>query len=337
MFEMKSLRKFIEGILLQLTSLLKLEEDTMYLEASAFAVDNTQGNLKILAGTGKYASLTKKPLKDSVSQEILTLIMKSYKNKESFFSGNHYIGYFRTGDEKENILLLEGYFELEATDKYLIELFSRNINIAFDNNYRNQESIDTRDEIIFTLGEVTERHKAMRTHHVQRVGEIAFRLAELSGLNHEKAEEIKIAAAMHDVGKILLNDEILEKTGPLSESEPSKMRLHTEIGEILLKKERFHLLDNAAKVAAQHHERWDGKGYPNKLKGEEITLPARIASISFIYDALKHDQPYRKAWEESKILDFMKTNSGKIFDPHLITLFFDNYDLINEVNHIYPI
>ena len=335
-FEMKSLRKFIEGILIQLTSLLKLEEDTMYLEASSLAIKRNGDNLKILAGTGKYASLIEKPLKETVPKEILELIIETYNKKESCFEGNHYVGYFESGENKENILLLEGFFELETTDKYLIELFSRNINLAFYNNYRIQNSFDTRDEIIYTLGEVTERHKTLKTHHVQRVGEIAFRLAELTGLNHERSEEVKIAAAMHDVGKILLNDEILEKTESLSELELEKMRLHTDTGEIILRNNRFQLLDNAAEVAAQHHERWDGKGYPNQLKEEAITLPARIASIALIYDALNHDQPYRKAWKEDKILEFIEQNSGKIFDPGLVSLFLANYELINEVNQMYP-
>jgi len=336
-FEIKSLREFIEGILLQLTSLLKLEEDTIYLEASSLALDGKDNELKILAGTGKYASAIHKPLVELVSPEIFKLIHHSYNEKQSIFNGNYYIGYFRTGDVKENILILEGFFELEETDKYLIELFSRNINIAFYNNHRNRESIETRDEIIYKLGEVTERHSSLNTHHVKRVGEVAGILAKLSGLNYEESEEIKIAAAMHDVGKIMLNEEILKKTGKLTTKELEKMRHHTEIGEGILNTNRFYLLEKAAEVAAQHHERWDGKGYPHHLKGEEISLPSRIASISFIYDALRHDQPYRRAWKEDDILQYIRENGGTIFDPNLVALFFDNYHLINEVNQMYPV
>lgn len=336
-FEMNSLKKFIEGILLQLTSLLKLETDTMYLEASALAVDKSADDLKILAGTGKYADWPEQTLEECLPEDVINLILKAYKNKDSYFSDNHYVGYFRTGENKENVLLLEGFFDLGATDQYLIKLFSRNINIAFYNNYNNLESIKIRDEIIFTLGEVTERHKAPKTHHVQRVGEIAFRLAELTGMNYEKAEKIKIAAAMHDVGKILVNEHILEKNAPLTVTELEEMRIHTESGEIILKGNRYQLLENAALVAAQHHERWDGKGYPKQLQGEEISLPARIASIAFIYDALNHDQPYRKAWTEDKILEYMEENSGKIFDPKLMELFLKNYTYINEVIQIYPL
>jgi len=336
-FETNSMIQFIEGILLQLTSMLKLEEDTIYLEVSAIAVNEDNfDNLKIVAGTGKYATFKTKTLGESVSPEVLNLLKKSYENKESFFQGNYYVGFFKSGSVNEYILLLEGLYEIESTDKYLIELFSRNINIAFENNYRNLESINTRDEIIYTLGEVSERHKALKTHHVQRVGEIAFRLAGLKGLSHEQAEEIKIAAAMHDVGKIFLNNDILEKNTELSEIETDKMQHHTKTGESILRNKKFHLLEKAADVAAQHHERWDGKGYPNQLKGDNISLSARIAAISLIYDALKHDQPYRKAWDESKIFDFIKTNSGKIFDPALVELFLNNYPLINEVNKMYP-
>lgn len=336
LFEMNSMRKFIEGILLQLTSLLRLEDSTLFLETSAVAIDDSQEEMKIIAATGKYTDLVDKSLKESIPEDLLQLVRQSINERESIFEGPYYIGFFQSAKDRHNILLLEGFYDLEPTDRYLIELFSRNINIAFENHFRNQDSIDTRDEILFKLGEVTERHKFRNTHHVQRVGEIAFRLAELMGKNHEEAEEIKIAAAMHDVGKILLNDNILEKQAPLSEEELEEMRYHTEIGEFILHNNRFKLLENAAEVAAQHHERWDGTGYPKQLKEEEISLPARIASLAMIYDVLNYDQPYRKAWKEEDVLAFIEDNSGRIFDPQLTSLFLKNYSYIKEVKKIYP-
>lgn len=336
LFVLKSMRQLVEGILLQLTSLLKLEEDSLYLETASFAVNDEMDKLKIVAGTGKYEPFANYPLEESVSDKIQEMIIESQRNKESYFIDNFFIGYFKSGKNKENILLLESSYIMEPTDKYLIELFSRNLTIAFQNNMRKSESINTRDEILYTLGEVTERHNTRGTRHVHRVGEIAFQLADLSGLSHKQAEEIKIAAAMHDVGKTLLKDQILDKQTSLTEREIEEMRYHTEGGEEILKAHHLSLLENAAIVAAQHHEKWDGTGYPNGLKGEQIALAARITSIALIYDALLHDQPYRKAWEEVEVLKYIKENSGKIFDPTLVDLFFENYTLINDINQMYP-
>ncbi|MBB6481069.1 DUF3369 domain-containing protein [Spirochaeta isovalerica] len=334
-FEFNSMRKFIEGILLQLTSLLKLEEDTMYLETSAVAVDEDDRSLKIIAATGKYSVLADDTLAGNVPEDVYKLIRRSLTNKESFFDGNYYVGYFQSGGSRENILLLEGSYKLESTDRYLIDLFSCNINIAFENNYRHQEQVNTRDDILFKLGEATERHNAAHTSHVRRVGEIAFRLAEKLGMNQEQAEEIKIAAAMHDVGKILLNDNILHKSTALSIDEKEAMRHHTVKGEEILRNKKYQLLENAATVAAQHHERWDGTGYPKGLKGDQISLSSRITTLAMIYDALSHDQPYRKAWSEDNVMAFLSDNSGKIFDPDLVKTFVENYDSIKEVNKMY--
>lgn len=336
MFQLNFMDRFIEGILKQLTSLLDLEENTKTLNASAIALAEENDILTILAGTGKYAFLRKMTIEEAVPPEIVKLVLKSHKTKESFFTDNYYVGYYQIGPKRENIILLEGLVQISDDDKYLIELFSRNISIAFENNDRFRESIDTRDEILFTLGEVTEKHKPSRTHHVKRVGEIAFRLAELKGLNHKEAEKTKIAAALHDVGKILLTDKILDKETALTENEIEVMHSHTESGEEILRAKRLSFLENAALVAAQHHERWDGAGYPRQLKGKDISIHARIAAISLIYDALMHDQPYRKAWSEERTFEYLKNNSGKIFDPSLVKIFFENYPLIKAINKMYP-
>jgi len=334
-FAISSMRKFIEGILLQLTCLLKLEEDTLYLETSAVAVDENGSKLKVIAGTGKYAGSQKGDLIETVPEEVYHLINRTLSNRESFFEGNYYVGYFRSGNSRENILFLEGSYELEKSDRYLIDLFSRNINIAFENNYRHHDQVRTRDDVLYTLGEVSECHKASQTNHVRRVGEMAYLLAEMMGMNTEQAEEIKIVAAMHDVGKILLDNKILQKRSTLSARETEEMHHHTEDGEQILRNNKIKLLENAAAVAAQHHEKWDGSGYPRGLKQEQICLEARITTLAMIFDVLSHDQPYRKAWQEDDVLIFIQENSGKIFDPSLVSLFMNNYDTIKEINKMY--
>jgi len=334
-FAISSMRKLMEGILLQLTCLLKLEEDSLYLETSAVAIGEKGSKLKIVAATGKYSSSQNSDLSESVPEEICHLINRALSNRKSFFEENYYVGYFRSGDSKENILFLEGSYELEKSDRYLIDLFSRNINIAFENNYRHHDQVCTRDEVLYTLGEASERHKAGHTHHVRRVGEVSYLLAEMMGMNTEQAEEIKIVAAMHDVGKILLDNKTLQKRSALSASETEEMRHHTENGEQILRDDRIRLLENAAAVAAQHHEKWDGSGYPKGLKEKQICLEARITTLAMIFDVLSHDQPYRKAWSEDDVLQFIRENSGKIFDPSLVSLFMDNYEAIKEINKMY--
>ncbi len=146
-------------------------------------------------------------------------------------------------------------------------------------------------------------------------------LALAAGYNAAQAEDMLHAAPMHDVGKIGIPDAILQKKGPLTADEWDTMRKHPAIGGDIIGEHEPGLLQLARRIALSHHEKWDGSGYPNGLRGEDIPYEGRIVAIADVFDALTSARPYKVAWTVEKTLEHMRANSGTHFDPELLTLF----------------
>lgn len=194
------------------------------------------------------------------------------------------------------------------------------------------EEVDaTQKEVVYILGETGESRSKETGNHVKRVAEYSKILALAYGMDDEEAELLKDASPMHDLGKIAIPDAVLNKPGRFDEAERQIMNSHPELGYNILKNSDRRLLQAAAIVAHQHHERWDGKGYPKGLKGEEIHLYGRITAIADVFDALGSDRVYKKAWPDEKTFAYFKEERGKQFDPKLIDLFFKHLDTILEV------
>jgi putative two-component system response regulator len=167
--------------------------------------------------------------------------------------------------------------------------------------------------------------------HIRRTGLLCEFMARCAGWSEAEAEQLRMAAPMHDVGKIGIPDEILRKRGKLTEIEFEQMKQHTIIGARMLANSSSPVLQLAEKIALSHHERWDGAGYPQRLAGEQIHEAARILSIVDVYDAISHDRVYRPAMAEDLVLEIMRRGLATHFDPHLLTLFLTNYEQIREI------
>lgn len=189
-----------------------------------------------------------------------------------------------------------------------------------------QELEDTQKEIIYKMGEIGETRSKETGNHVKRVAEYSKLLALLYGIDEKEAEMLKLASPMHDIGKVGIPDNILKKPGKLTQDEWQVMQSHAELGFEMLKHSNRPILKAAATVAAEHHEKWDGSGYPKGLKGEEIHIFGRITAIADVFDALGSDRCYKKAWELERILRLFEEEKGKHFDPKLVELFFENLD-----------
>jgi putative two-component system response regulator len=172
--------------------------------------------------------------------------------------------------------------------------------------------------------------------HIRRTGLLSEYLALCAGLSAADAEQMRMAAPMHDVGKIGIPDAILRKPTKLTEPEFEQMKQHTVIGARMLAGSNSPVLQLAEKIALSHHERWDGDGYPHRLAGEEIPESARILSIVDVYDAISHDRIYRPAMTEELVLEIMRRGQGTHFDPMLLTLFLTNYERLREISEANP-
>ncbi len=192
----------------------------------------------------------------------------------------------------------------------------------------NQEIIDTQQELIFTMGQICETRSHETGQHVKRVAEYSYLLAKLYG--YEELELMKQAASMHDIGKVAIPDSILNKPGQLNAEEWEMMKTHSHLGfQMLSRSEHARqrpLFKLAATIALEHHEKWDGSGYPYGLKGEEISVAGRITAVADVFDALGAMRCYKPSKSLDEILEIFQQEKGKHFDPNMISLFFEHLD-----------
>ncbi|MPM19703.1 3'3'-cGAMP-specific phosphodiesterase 2 [bioreactor metagenome] len=198
-----------------------------------------------------------------------------------------------------------------------------------------KEIEETQREIIYKMGEIAESRSNETGNHVKRVAEYSKLLALLYGLDEKESDILFTASPMHDIGKVGVPDSILNKAGKLDENEYKMMKKHCVIGYNILKNSKREILKAAAIVAMQHHEKWDGSGYPRGLKEEEIHIYGRITAVADVFDALGSDRCYKKAWENEKIFELFRNEKAKHFDPKLVDLFFDNIDKFIEIKNKY--
>ncbi len=208
---------------------------------------------------------------------------------------------------------------------------------------RTLELEQSRLEIVWRLAKAGEYRDELTGNHVVRVGNYSRTLADQIGMPNEFVDMIFLASPLHDIGKIGVPDRILHKNGPLTPDERWQMQKHCAMGSEILQErvaslpikrginggdlDELHrvgqnpLLEHAAVIAMTHHEKWDGSGYPNNLRGEEIPIEARIVAIADVYDALSHARPYKPAFSEEKVLAIMKEEAIRHFDPEVFAAF----------------
>jgi putative two-component system response regulator len=182
---------------------------------------------------------------------------------------------------------------------------------------RTRELEEAQIEVIDRLARAAEYRDQTTGQHTRRVGELSALLAQTLGVDAGIVELIRKAAPLHDVGKISLSDAILLKPGRLSPAEIAINRSHTVLGAELLSGGHFPLMRMAEEIALTHHERWDGKGYPRGLEGEEIPLTGRIVAVADVFDALIHARPYKPAWSVEEAANEIASQSGRQFDPRV--------------------
>ncbi|MDD2881366.1 MAG: PAS domain S-box protein [Rhodoferax sp.] len=199
-----------------------------------------------------------------------------------------------------------------------------------------QDIVETQRELLYMMGDVIESRSEETGQHVKRVAIVSRFLALKAGLDPDMADMIETAAPMHDVGKVGIRDAILNKPGKYEAHEYEEMKHHTLIGQSILGKVNRPLIRLAATIALQHHERWDGTGYPNGLVGEQISIAARIVAIADTLDALFAQRVYKPAWAEPRVLDYFGAQRGLQFDPTLVDLLVTHWDTIRCLRNSHP-
>lgn len=219
----------------------------------------------------------------------------------------------------------------EEVEKKTNELLKSNLNLQLALN----EIKDLSLEIIFRLAKAAEYRDEHTGYHIQRIAHYTVALGVHLGLNNETLEVLRYASPLHDIGKLGIPDAILLKPGALTKEEWEIMKEHTLIGANILKGSKIKYLKAAEKIALYHHERWDGSGYPEGLKGEKIPLFARITAIADVFDALTTDRPYRKALSVEEAFTIIEEGKGKHFDPELVNIFFKIKEEILTIRELF--
>ncbi|MEA2049620.1 MAG: HD domain-containing protein [Campylobacterota bacterium] len=192
----------------------------------------------------------------------------------------------------------------------------------------NLKLVSSQDELLTRMGMIAETKSKETGDHVKRVAEYCKILATALELPKEDIDLIFSASALHDMGKVGTPDHILNKPGRLTKEEFDVMKQHSLNGYEMLKDSKNDIIKTGSIIALEHHEKYDGTGYPNGLKGEDIHIFARITALADVFDALGESRTYKKAWELNKILDFIKEQKGYHFDPLIVDMFFENIEKI---------
>lgn len=194
---------------------------------------------------------------------------------------------------------------------------------------------ESQKELIVTLGAVIESKEGNLHNHIIRVSEFSYLLAKKLGLSERECELLKMASPMHDVGKVGIPDAILNKPARLNDEEYEVMKTHAKIGHDIFKASNLELLKVAATISHHHHEKWDGTGYPQGLKGEQISIYGRITALADVYDALASKRVYKDIWSEEDIDALIFNERGKHFDPDVVDCYFHNKDKFKEILEMY--
>lgn len=339
LYEKDAIGDFLISSLCHLSALINqckgMGKENCNINSFAAAREGTSNIFRIIDGKGKYKDCINKTIRESVSATDLMKINKIYNEGEHELFDNVYIARYKSTSGSEAILLVENQSKDNYIDIELLDIFYKSVSATFDNLCLNLEIEETQKEILYTLGEVTEARSEETGSHVKRVSKYCQILAEEYGLSPRDIMLLTHASPIHDIGKVAIPDNILLKPGKLTGEEFNIIKSHTTIGYNLLRNSKREILKAAAIVAHEHHERYDGKGYPRGLVGEEIHIFGRITAIADVFDALDSSRVYKKAWVMNDILNYFIEEKGKHFDPKLVDILFENLDRFLEIREKY--
>ncbi len=212
---------------------------------------------------------------------------------------------------------------VQARVKTHLALYDQSKSLEHKVMERTSELQETQFEIVRQLARAGEFKDNETGLHIVRISKYSKMLGQKIGLNVNATELLAHAAPMHDIGKIGVPDKILLKPGKLDRDEWKVMKRHPQYGVEILGQHKSELLEYAQIIALTHHEKWDGSGYPNRLKGDQIPLLGRIVAVADVFDALTCDRPYKNAWPVDKAIDHIQREGGRHFDPYIVEAFMD--------------
>ncbi|MEH6627917.1 MAG: DUF3369 domain-containing protein [Motiliproteus sp.] len=341
LFDIGSARNFVSGVLTQLTSFIDTSDSGMLL-MQRNSPDGSVGNFELISATGIYEKVTDfKEASRLLSETVLGDIIEAAEKKKSVFLADKCVMYIPAAQWSNPIIAYveAGSGDINKIDKELISLFCSNLSIAFQNRHLIEEIESTHEAVVGALAKLAEFKDKGTGDHIQRVAKYCTAIAQYlydkriypDVIDSLFVEEIGMASILHDVGKVAVSRRVLMKPGKLTDEEFTHIKTHAQVGRAILRDACRHIdhrniLRLGAEISGAHHEKLNGTGYPDGLKGEEIPVSGRIVSVVDVYDALTSDRPYKKAWDPADAIALIRRDSGTHFDPVIVEAFLSIID-----------
>lgn len=216
---------------------------------------------------------------------------------------------------------------LKARVRTHVSLYQLQSNLQTQVENQTEEIRKLNHEMTYLSASIAELKSKETGQHLRRVAEFCYLFCKFLGHDEAECEKIKMAAVLHDIGKVGISDEILNKPDKLNDEEWVVMKQHSAMGYEMLIDSEFELMRLAATIALEHHERWDGEGYPYGKKGDAISLVGRICAVSDVFDSLLDKRVYKEPWEEKVVRDYFVMMKGIQFDPNITDILLENFDM----------
>lgn len=297
----------------------------------AYAASVHESRIKVLAATSGYRYALEQPQLNHLPESVRTVIEQTLSQRASILRDGYFSGYYCTGTGSESVIYMAVPNGLGPEQRELLDMFSRNVAITYESLLLKEEIQQTQQATLGLVIAALEHRSTDMGLHFHHVGDLTAILARGSGLPEIEVEMLRQASMLHDVGLIALPELDISHPGPLSERELQEIQRHPTLGATLLSQHRTRILDMASLMSEQHHERWDGSGYPRGLKGTDISLHGRIAALADVFDALLSERPHRAAFAFDQAVEHIVSQSGCLFDPDLVRIFEENLEVIEQL------
>ncbi|NQY21099.1 MAG: HD domain-containing protein [Campylobacteraceae bacterium] len=264
-----------------------------------------------------------------LTKEKEIIINKLIDNNEFLYKNNSMI-FILALDNFYLVIDLENIKNENKMNKTFIRMFLDTARVILNNLYTNKRILKEQEELLSIINKLIKRKSNPISSHLNRVSKIVYVIAKAYGLSDDDAKELELASSMHDIGKIDLDENLLNNKN-INKEEELLIQKHTQIGYNLLKYSSTSLLKQAAIIAYEHHESWDGSGYPRRLEKEEIHLYSRITAIADFYDSLRIPRSSEKEWPLYDAINFLKKNRNILFEASLVDILIDNIKEIEKI------
>lgn len=336
-YDSQNLRAFASAVLEQLNQLLNFNGEGLCVSRlETYTACTVEGHMKVLAATQAYSRLHIDADVQELPSEVQQALQRTLQEQRHHFGDKYLACYYRSRAGSETVVYMSFADRIEDEARELLEIFTANVAITYETLLLRDDLDETQRSTIYILGEAVERRSKETGAHVKRVGEIAALLGSALALSEREVADLRQAAPLHDVGKIGIPDAVLNKPGQLDAEEWEIMQQHARLGYELLSTSDKRVLQLAAVIAHEHHERWDGAGYPRQLTGQQIHIAGRIAAVADVVDALVSTRCYKAAWPLEQALEYVANQRGGHFDPHLVDLLLQRLELLQEIYRRYP-